>query len=463
VSRGDRGARGAQPLEREGSLTREVRALALPAIAHSLLQTLVFVVDRAMLGHHDASSLAGMQLAGPIEWSVWSIFLAFEVGTVACIGRLVGEGNRAGARSALVVSLGYAIFAGVAVALLSPLILAVMPLAASGATSDVIAGARGYLGITLVASPIIFVSSVATASLQAGGNTRTPLAIAIVSNALHIGANALLIPRFGMRGCAASTASTFALEAVLGLAVLSRAGIPVSLRSAGIPLSGLREKLGDIVRIGWPSLLERVLYHAGFLGYVAIIGRLGDAVMAGNQALISVESICFLSADGFGIAAAALVAQKLGAARPAHAKRAARIAARDAAVALTTLGLIVVVARRLVLPVFAKDANVVEVGLSAVPVLALAQPFMAVAIVLGQALRGAARTRTALLISLAGAVCVRLSCTWLFAVGLGLGLRGVWLGSTCDWMVRAALVTFVWARPSFAPSPTPKSDEAKSA
>src|SRR6185312_1415366 len=192
-----------------------------------------------------------------------------------------------------------------------------------------------------------------------------------------------------MRGCAASTASTFALEAVLGLAVLSRAGIPVSLRSAGIPLSGLREKLGDIVRIGWPSLLERVLYHAGFLGYVAIIGRLGDAVMAGNQALISVESICFLSADGFGIAAAALVAQKLGAARPAHAKRAARIAARDAAVALTTLGLIVVVARRLVLPVFAKDANVVEVGLSAVPVLALAQPFMAVAIVLGQALRGA--------------------------------------------------------------------------
>jgi len=420
------------------TLEREIRALALPAIAHSLLQTLVFVVDRAMLGHHDESSLAAMQLAGPIEWSVWSIFLAFEVGTVACVGRLVGEGERARARTAAVVSLGYAGLAGAAVALLSPLLLAALPLAASGASASVLAGARGYLAITLVASPIIFVSSVATATLQAGGNTRTPLAIAIVSNVLHIGANALLIPRFGMRGCAASTAGTFALEAALGVLALSRADAPVSLRGAA--LVAPRAILADIARVGWPSLVERALYHAGFLAYVSIIGRLGDAAMAGNQALISVESICFLSADGFGIAAAALVAQKLGARRAGDARRAARIAARDAAVSLATLGLLVLAARRLVLPIFAKDASVVDVGLGAVPILALAQPFMAVGIVMGQALRGAGRTRTALLISLAGAVFVRLSCTWLFAIELHLGLRGVWLGSTCDWIVRAALV-----------------------
>jgi MATE family multidrug resistance protein len=422
------------------SLARQVRALALPAIAHSLLQTLVFVVDRVMLGHHDASSLAAMQLAGPIEWSVWSIFLAFEVGTIACIGRFVGDSDRGGARGALVVSLGYAALAGTAVALLSPLLLAALPVAASGATPDVIAAARSYLVVTLVASPVIFVSSIATGSLQAGGNTRTPLAIAIVSNALHVGSNWILIPRFGMRGCAVSTAGTFALEAALGLIALSRAGVPVSLRGAGAPLGDVRGTLSDMARIGWPSLLERILYHAGFLGYVAIIGRLGDTAMAGNQALISVESICFLSADGFGIAAAALVAQKLGARRPDDASRAARIATRDAALSLTALGLAVLAARHLVLPVFAKDAAVVDAGLSAVPVLALAQPFMAVAIVMSQALRGAARTRTALLISLVGAVVVRLSATWFFAITLGLGLPGVWLGSTCDWIVRAGLV-----------------------
>ena len=424
------------------TLEKQVRALALPAITQSLLQTLVFVVDRAMLGHHDAISLAAMQIAGPIEWSVWSIFLAFEVGTVAVIGRLVGEKNRGGAKRALVASLEYAVAAGVVVAALSPIALSVLPSIAKSATAEVVANARSYLIVTLCASPVIFVSSVATASLQAAGNTRTPLAIAIASNLLHIGANALLIPRFGMRGCAVSTAGTFALETILSLVVLARAGEVVSLRDAGDGVARWR----DIVVIGWPSLGERVLYHVGFLGYVAIIGRLGDVVMAGNQALISVESICFLSGDGFGIAAAALVAQKLGARKPDEAKRAARIATRDAALTLTALGLVALAARHWVLPVFAKDAAIVAVGLSAIPVLALAQPFMAIAIVTGQALRGAGKTRVALVISLVGAVCVRLSCTWVFAIVLGLGLPGVWLGSTCDWVVRSILVTIASRR-----------------
>src|SRR3984957_6312426 len=79
-------------------LAREVRRIALPAIGSSLLQTMVFVVDRAMLGHHAESSLAAMQVAGPLEWSLWSVFMAFEVGTIARVGRHVGAKDRVRAR-----------------------------------------------------------------------------------------------------------------------------------------------------------------------------------------------------------------------------------------------------------------------------------------------------------------------------------------------------------------------------
>src|SRR5271169_1462500 len=94
------------------SLAREVRRIALPAIGSSVLQTMVFVVDRIMLGHHAESSLAAMQLAGPIEWCVWSIFMAFEVGTIARIGRHVGAGDRASAHRAAVLSFAVAGVAG---------------------------------------------------------------------------------------------------------------------------------------------------------------------------------------------------------------------------------------------------------------------------------------------------------------------------------------------------------------
>lgn len=201
-----------------------------------------------------------------------------------------------------------------------------------------------------------------------------------------------------------------------------------------------------LARIAVPALAERVLYHVGYVGYVLIIARLGDAAMAANQSLISVESICFLSADGFGIAAAALVAQKLGAEEPEAAVKVARIGARDAMLALTLFGVTALLLRGVILPMFSHDPEVLAIGRSAMPVLTVAQPFMAVGIVLAQSLRGAGRTREALGVSVIGAVIVRLSATWLLAITFGFGLTGVWMGSTLDWIVRSVMLAVIGSR-----------------
>ena len=158
------------------------------------------------------------------------------------------------------------------------------------------------------------------------------------------------------------------------------------------------------------------------------------------QALISVESLSFLSADGFGVAAAALVAQKLGAGRVDEAVRVTRISVVDAVALLTTVGVVFFATRSVVLPIFTPEADVIAAGAAAVPVLAFAQPFMATSVVVAEALRGGGFTRTVLCVSALSAFVVRLSCTWLFAITWGLGLTGVWMGSTADWIVRTALL-----------------------
>lgn len=420
-------------------LAREVRNLALPAILHSLLQTLVFVVDRIMLGAHGEASLAAMQLGGALEWSVWSVFAAFEVGTIARVGRHVGAKEPALAKRAAFISLGLATLIGTLLAIATPLVLVLLPRIAPNASAASIAEAQGYLSATLVASPLVFVAMTAIAVLQAGGDTRTPLAIGIFANIVHVGMNALLIPRLGARGAGISTATTFVLEAGLAILALTSISRPVSLRGprADGPVSG---EARELARIALPAFLERALYHAGYVGYVLIIASLGEASMAANQSLISVESICFLSADGFGIAAAALVAQKLGAKQPEEARRAAWIATRYSVVALTVFGLAALAFRDVILPVFTKEAHVIAIGRNVFWVLAVAQPFMGAGIVLAQSMRGAGRTREALVVSIVGAVFVRLTATYFFGIVLGFGLVGVWMGSTVDWIVRSALL-----------------------
>ncbi len=400
-----------------------------------------------MLGRHGAASLAGMQIAGPIEWSVFSIVSAFEVGTLARVGFHVGAGRRAQGRRVAVISVALAVALGVALAFASPVVLAAVRGAAELSSEEAGAEAMRYLEIMLPASPVVFASTAAIAVFQGRGDTRTPLVVGGIANLLHVAQNRVLVlgafgvPALGARGAAISTSLTFTLQAVVLLVLLARA---LRREEPGVRMwEGARSELRPLVDVGIPSLGERVVYHFGFIGYSAMAAHLGGDAMAANQALISIESICFLSADGFGISAAALVALRLGSGHPEQAARAARIATGYAVFTLTFLGLLSYVGRGMLLPLFCDQPVVLAIGLATMPVLALAQPFMAVGVVRAQALRGAGATGRALAVSLVGAVLVRLGATWFFAYGLGLGLVGIWLGSTLDWMVRATLFLFV--------------------
>src|SRR5512135_3282593 len=86
----------------------EVVRLAFPAIGNSLLQTMVFLVDRLMLGHHSEAALAAMQTAGPVAWTVFGLFGAIPVGALAVVGRSIGARDPAAANGAARASIALA-------------------------------------------------------------------------------------------------------------------------------------------------------------------------------------------------------------------------------------------------------------------------------------------------------------------------------------------------------------------
>jgi putative MATE family efflux protein len=317
----------------------------------------------------------------------------------------------------------------------------------------VIEDARAYLHIALPVLPLAFVEAIAAAALQGAGDTRTPLRVAFAGNLVNVTLSALLIfgygglPRLGVRGAAIGTAAAMAIEGVLLAAALLSPWSPLPLRASRAgDLAEDWRALRRVLRVSVPTFIEKLVYHGGNLGYVAILGLLGAAAMAANQAMISVEAICWLSADGFGVAAAAVVAQKLGARRPAEASRAGIYATAMVVALVSIFGLVFALAPRLLMRPFTTDPEIIALGSQSLKIAAVAQPFMAFTIVVGMGLRGAGATRTVLYVTFVGGLCVRIAATWLFAITLGWGLAGIWLGSTADWMIRSALLAISYTK-----------------
>lgn len=430
---------------------RAVLQLALPTIGQSFLHTLFFLVDRAMLGQYSTDALASLRLTSPLIWCISGMMAAFSVGSVALVGRAVGANDRTLATAAARSSLGFALVVGIVSSVVCLLGLDAMLALFPGVTPTVESDAKGFLRVILFALPFDLAATTAAAMLQAAGNSRTPFIVSGLANFVNLGLDWILIyghwgmPSLGVVGAAIGSAIAMTVNAGVLLFVLTRSQAVLTV----FPKTTWaleRSTLNRILRVSLPTLGDRISRSVGYLGFTAMISMLGSTAMATYEATLGLESICFLSADGFGIAVAAIVAQRLGAQQPEAAERGVWASMRLAIGLLTVFGLMFLIIPIPLLSLFTPDQRILALGVPCLAIAALAQPFMATSIVLEQALRGAGDTRTALWISLSGWFVVRLMATYSFVVVLGWGLSGVWLGSTCDWIVRSIILVIVLRR-----------------
>jgi putative MATE family efflux protein len=443
------------------SAVAEVLRLTGPAVLTSLMQTMAFLADRIMLARHSEVSLGSMQISGSIMWSVFSVFFGAMVGTIALIARRVGAGELERARVVARTALRLAAIIGLVVGLVGSVTADLIAQAMAPNEPAIASTAADYMRIGFLFFPAAFVSTAGALILNGSGDTKSTFWIGTLANLVNIGANYLLIygavigpleiPELGATGAALATALSYVIQCVLILWVLRREHCPVRVeRLFGPSHPGEYGTRLELLRISSPAVAERMVIHVGYIAFAALVTSLGATAMAAHQALLTLESICFLGAEGFGIAAATVVGQFLGRSDADGSTRGGGFAAIACALALSGCGLAIWVSASWTLPVFVAPGEsgdeLIAISMLTLPFLVLAQPMMALAVVLGHGLRGAGDTRSPLLAAVIGGLLVRVTGAWLLAIVLELGLPGIWIATALDWTVRTAILGVVFKR-----------------
>ena len=440
---------GTAPSPPARSLLGEVMDLTGPAVVQGLVVTGVLFTDRLLLGSHGGATLGSMSIAGPTLWCVFSVFGALGAGVLAIVGRAHGAGDA--------VRVGRVTSSAIAVAAALGTVLMVLGLAFHEDISVLVASdgpdvaevrdlANRYMFIVFLAAPLNLMGAIGTVALQAGGDTRTPMRLSWAAGFINLGLTWVLLfghfglPEMGIDGAAIGTAVAFSFQGIATTAFLYFTRGPVRL---GKPST---RALPPIFKVAFPAVGERLIFHIGYFTFVVLVGRLGDTAMIAHQALIAIESLGFVGSSAFGIAAGALVAQKLGAKDPDAARAAGLLSAKLGVLCLTLFGLLFYCAAPWLVSWFTDDPAVIAIAVPCLRIAAFAQPLMAITDVFAGSLRGAGDTKTPMLVAMVGPVGVRISASFALAYWADLGLIGIWLGSTLDWVVRAAWLSAAFLR-----------------
>ena len=310
-----------------------------------------------------------------------------------------------------------------------------------GARAEVLALASGYLRLVFLYFGFTAGLNILSAIMHGSGETRTPMRAILLVNVLHVLIAYPLVygylglPSLGVTGAAIAINAS---EAVGFLYLLEEA-----LRRRFIRIGRPdREHLGKILRVGWPTALERIAQQSGQLFYSKFIIGYGTAAYAAHQIGLSIESLSFMPGAGMGIAAATLMGQALGARKVQRARIGHREALRLAVLVMGGMALLFLAAPQLLMGLFTHDPEVVAKGCVFLRLVAFAQVPLALSFVYAGSLRGTGDTFYVFLVTLAVMWGVRVLLSWVASDLLQLSLYAVWGIFVLDWYARAAL--FAW-------------------
>jgi putative MATE family efflux protein len=317
--------RGGPPAMMRGDLTqgpilRTLLLFSVPTLASNMLQSLNGTVNSIWVGRLiGEEALAATANANIIIFLMSSAAFGFGMAGTVLIGQRFGARDVEGARRVMGTAIGFcfALILGLAALgwIFTPQLLGAM-----ATPAEAFPLALSYLRMIFISMPVVMVSIIVSMGLRGAGDARTPLIFMVLTVALDILLNPLLIAGFGPIPAMGITGSALAMviAAVISFAAMISyiyaKDLPLRLRGAELRfLKPQREELRFILTKGFPMGAQMLIMSAAGIIVVGLVNREGVLMTAAYGAAMQVFTYIQMPAMAIGGAVSAMAAQYIGA------------------------------------------------------------------------------------------------------------------------------------------------------
>jgi len=425
--------------------------IGLPMLIGLVLQFCYALVDTIFISRIDPKStaiLSGTSLMFPLFFLFMAISMSMNVGIGAMVGRFIGENNRESARhvmpSGLLIGLCIGVPAIIGVYVFSGHFLHL--LAGSQLSEEAIGYGKQFLNFLVPGLSIMLIGNVFSGILQGEGRTSTIAMAMVVSTALNIALDPILIfgLKMGVAGAGLATSISILIAALMMCIAFLRN--PSSFPFSFNIFKSQWNIVVEILRIGFPNFLSMASLAVSFMVFNKIVSAIDQTVMNAWTLVGRMDQIVMIPAFAVSGAALTMIAQNFGRGNMGRVNKIYNSVVVSGMLGVGTIALVYMVAAPWFFKMFTDLPEVVNLAGRQVRFLALTITGLSVAIVTASSFQAIGKPLPALFLALIRMGLISIPLALILVFTLHLKIYGVYIAIATGNLCAAPISYFLFRR-----------------
>ncbi|WP_313756099.1 MATE family efflux transporter [Tissierella sp.] len=428
-------------LQENKIIRNRILSMILPITGENVLQMTAGIVLMAMVGRIDAYSVGAIGIATVLYRILWGIFKGIATGTSVLVAQSHGAGNYKKLKSiseqSFTLSIGIAIiFQQLLFWFAEPLLTVFNP------NPDLLENGALYLRIISWSLPFAAIILLVSGILQGMGNARTPMIAVGILNIVNIAAGFVLvtgkvgIKSLGLQGAGYAYNIAYIVSAIFGIVMLFGKNGIISNMGEKLDFKFKSDEALIILKLGLPTSFETSFWQAASIFITRAILTYGELAYSAYQLGLQAESISYMPATGFGVAATTFVGYALGSRDKETGKKYLKQLIRYTIIVTIFAAFVLIVFPKQIMSLLVKEDEVIRMGAMYLFVMGVVQLPQNISGVLNGALRGAGYAKVPMINAGIGLWIIRVPFVMIMAYIFNADILWIWIGIGIDMCFR---------------------------